>query len=112
MTRVFLGKDTETQRWFESGDLGEFDSSFTAGSILHVATDGTITELRGAISGQVLVWNAATETWEVSAETLSNQRRLLEEILLVLLQIRDQNPDAWFTEKITELAELVNEQVQ
>ncbi len=112
MTRVLLGKDTETGTWFEADGIADLTGELTAGSLLLVATDGELVELAGTADGQTLVWNGATGAWEVSTETFAQNRRLLEEILLVLLRIRDQQPDAWYSKKADELAELVKEQIQ
>lgn len=111
MTLVLLGKNTETGEWFETNDLADI-AGLGTGSVLVVGEDGTLTELVGTETGQTLVWNAATGAWEVSSETLMGSRRLLEEILIVLLELRDRAPTPWFVEKVAELEMVLKEQVQ
>lgn len=110
MTRVLFGKDTATGEYFETNDLADL-LGVSPGAVLMVGADGSIEELVGTEDGQTLVWNAATGEWEVSSETLIGSRRLLEEILLVLLELRDKAPTPWFVSKVAELELILREEV-
>lgn len=111
MTLVLLGKNTATGEFFETNDLADI-AGISAGAVLVVGADGTLTELTGTEDGQTLVWDAETGSWVVSNETFTAQRRLLEEILIVLLELRDKSPTPWFVSKVAELEMVLTEEVQ
>lgn len=105
MTRVLLGKDTETGLWFETNDLADL-LGFEEGAVVVVGEDGTLSELTGDRDGDVLVWNASTESWEAST-VLTDLKDLMQEIALRLEAIRQGASPALYATELQALVEQV-----